>query len=85
MTYGKRYLNGLNLLLSGSFYDSRGQERLYFPEFNSPATNHGIAEDCDGDQYRQVFADLSYHGLTLEGAYGLRENYSHGLIWHHFQ
>jgi iron complex outermembrane receptor protein len=73
VTYSNRFRDGLELLLSGSFYDSRGHERLYFPEFDSPATNYGIAQDCDGDQYHQVFANLSYHGLALEGAYGWRK------------
>jgi outer membrane receptor for ferrienterochelin and colicins len=73
LTYSNRFRNGLEMLLSGSFYDSRGHERLYFPEFDSPATNHGIAQDCDGDQYRQVLAKISYQGLALEGAYGWRE------------
>jgi iron complex outermembrane receptor protein len=73
VTYSNRFQNGLEMLLSGSFYDSRGHERLYFPEFDSPATNHGIAEDCDQDQYRQVFANLAYHGFALQGAYGWRD------------
>jgi len=73
LTYSNRFRNSWDMLLSASFYDSRGHERLYFPEFDSPATNYGIARDCDGDQYRQVFAKLSHYGLTLEGAYGWRE------------
>ena len=73
VTYSNRFRDGLELLLSGSFYDSRGHEGLYFPEFDTPATNYGIAQHVDGDQYRQIFADLSYHGLTLEGAYGWRD------------
>ena len=73
VSYGHRFQNGLEMLLSGSFYDSRGHERLYFQEFDAPATNHGIAEDVDADQYRQVFANLSFHGLALQGAYGRRE------------
>ena len=73
LTYSNRFRDGLELLLSGSFYDSRGYERLYFPEFDSPATNYGIAQDCDGDQSRQVFGSLSYRGLQLEGVYGWRE------------
>jgi iron complex outermembrane receptor protein len=73
LTYSNRFRNGMEILLSGSFYDSRGHERLYFPEFNSPATNYGIAQNCDGDQSRQVFGSLSYRGLVLEGAYGWRE------------
>ena len=73
VSYGYRFHNGLEMLLSSSFYDSQGHERLYFPEFDSPVTNNGIAQDCDGDQYRQVFANLSYHGFALQGIYGWRK------------
>jgi outer membrane receptor for ferrienterochelin and colicins len=73
VSYGNRFRNGLEMLLSSSFYDSQGHQRLYFPEFDAPGTNHGIAHDVDGDQYRQVFANLSFHGLALQGVYGWRK------------
>lgn len=73
LTYSRRLKNDLQFLLSGSFYDSRGQERLYFPEYDSPATNYGIAQDCDGDEYGHLLASLSYHQLVLHAAYGWRE------------
>ena len=73
LTYGNQLQNGLEILLSGSFYDSRGHKQLYFPEYDSPATNYGIAQDCDGDRYRHAFLALSYRGLVLQGAYGWRD------------
>ena len=73
VTYTRKFRDSLEMLLSASFYDSRGQERLYFPEYDNPATNYGIARNCDGDQYRQVFASLTYHRLTLQGVYGWRD------------
>ncbi len=72
LTYGHQFENGLAMLLSGTYYDSHGQDRLYFKEFDTPRTNHGIAEDLDGDRFHQVFSKLSYSGFTLEGAYGSR-------------
>ena len=73
LTYGHQFEDGLAMLLSGTYYNSAGQDRLYFPEFNSPATNYGIVENADYDQSDQVFADLSFGKFRLEGLYGSRE------------
>ena len=72
LTYGHQFRDGLELMLSGSFYDSAGQN-LFFEEFNSPATNNGIAENCDYEESHQAFASLTYGGLRFEGLFGSRE------------
>jgi iron complex outermembrane receptor protein len=71
LSYGRRYENGAELLLSASRYHSRGQD-LFFPEFNTPATNNGIARNLDGDRYRSLFGKLAYEGFTLTSAYASR-------------
>jgi outer membrane receptor for ferrienterochelin and colicins len=58
VSYGRRFNNDFEFLLSGSFYDSQGQRNLFFPEFDSPATNNGIAVDADRDQAYSIFADV---------------------------
>ncbi len=73
VTYGGKFGRGWEVLLSGSFYDSHGQKRLYFKEFDTPETNHGIAQDCDHDKFVQAFANLSYRDLSLRAVYGLRD------------
>ncbi|HKX29447.1 MAG TPA: TonB-dependent receptor, partial [Blastocatellia bacterium] len=73
LSYGKEFGNGLELLLSGSYYNSRGQRRLYFKEFDDPATNHGLAENADTDRSTSLFANLSYRDFTARGVYGSRE------------
>jgi len=73
LTYGHRFKNGVDLLISGSYLDSRGPERLYFKEFDTPATNYGVARNADGSQSYRQFAKLSYRGFTLEGAYSSAE------------
>jgi iron complex outermembrane receptor protein len=65
VTYGNRFDSGLETLMSGSFYHSLGHNRLFFPEFDSPATNNGIAEHADGDQSYNVFGDLLYRDLDI--------------------
>lgn len=73
VTYGNKFKNGLELLLSTSFYGSDGPNQLYFSEFDSPATNHGIAHNVDDDAFRQVFGRASFRDFSLEGVYGTRE------------
>jgi outer membrane receptor protein involved in Fe transport len=72
LSYGKRYENGAELLLSASRYRSDGQD-LFFPEFNTPATNNGIAHNLDGDRYQRFFGKLAYAGFTLASAYSSRD------------
>jgi iron complex outermembrane receptor protein len=64
VTYGGRLDNGFETMLSGSFYNSQGQQ-LFFPEFNSPATNNGIAENADGDQAYRTFAEFLYKDFDI--------------------
>lgn len=73
LSYGSRYSNGAELLLSGSYYESEGDDRLYYSEFDDPATNNGIAENSDNDRYRSLFASVSLNDFTLEGAYVRRD------------
>ncbi|HEX4544994.1 MAG TPA: TonB-dependent receptor [Candidatus Acidoferrum sp.] len=65
MTYGGRRDNGFETLISGSFYNSEGHEQLFFPEFNSPATNNGIAQNADGDQSYSAFASFLYKDFDI--------------------
>jgi iron complex outermembrane receptor protein len=71
-TYGNRFGNGLEVLLSGTGFRSEGQN-LFFPEFNDPATNNGIAEKKDGDKFHSFFSSLVYRDFTFQAAYISRE------------
>jgi iron complex outermembrane receptor protein len=73
ISYGNKFSNGLELLLSGSFYDSHGQDQLFFKEFDNPATNNGIAMNANGEELHQFFASASWGGFTLHGVFGSRE------------
>lgn len=72
LTYGQAYKNGINLLLSTTIYDSAGVSKLFYPAYNTPAQNNGVAQNLDGDAYGNAFASLSYGDLTLEGAFNRR-------------
>src|SRR6202163_175319 len=73
ISYGNKFGNGLQLLLSSTFYDSHGHDRLFFKEFDTPATNNGIAVNADDDQFLQLFADLSWGRFRLHTVFGSRE------------
>jgi outer membrane receptor for ferrienterochelin and colicins len=73
LTYGKQLGEDLDVVLSASHFDSAGPRRLFFPEFDTPETNHGIAENADGEKAQSFYGRLTYHELTLSAAYTLRE------------
>lgn len=62
ITYGNRFDNGLDLLVSATKGDSEGQE-LYFKEFDDPATANGLVRNDDGSLsnvfLRAALGDLS--------------------------
>ena len=69
---GRRLANGVDLALSGTYEESDGVGRLYFPAFDTPATNNGIADGLDGEGLGQIYGRLDFNGLTVTGAYGSR-------------
>ncbi|MBS1816109.1 MAG: TonB-dependent receptor [Acidobacteria bacterium] len=72
ITYGGT-IAGVDAILSGSFYGSKGNKHLYYPEYDSPQTNNGIASHVDDDQALNLLATLSTHGLRFQAAYSDRE------------
>jgi len=71
VTYGKSFNNGIETLISGTYYDSSG-DRLFFKEFDTPANNNGITDHTDFDRFYKTLAKLSYGDFTLEGVYSSR-------------
>ena len=71
-TLGGTY-HGVDALLSGTIYDSAGPARLFFPAFDSPATDYGIAQDADRDSARNFYGSLHFRHFTLEAVGGTSE------------
>ena len=69
---GQRLANGADIAVSGTFEQSAGVDRLYFPAFDTPSTNHGIAEGLDGERLGQFYGQLRLKNFTFTGAYGNR-------------
>jgi len=62
----------LDGLASGSIFRSNGATKLYFPEFDSPVSNNGIAQNIDGDRYDHAFGMFRRGQLRVEGLFGIR-------------
>jgi iron complex outermembrane receptor protein len=71
-TLGHRLSNGMEVALSGTHEQSEGMGRLYFPEFDTPATNNGVAEGLDGGGVGQLYGRLDFRNLIVTAAYGSR-------------
>lgn len=71
VAYGHQLKNGMEFAFSGSVYRSEGKNQ-YFPEFDDPATNNGVAEGLDYDRYQRLFAKLGGEKLTATVAYSNR-------------
>jgi outer membrane receptor for ferrienterochelin and colicins len=69
---GHRLSNGVDYALSSTVERSDGVESLYFPEFDTPETNNGIAQGLDGQGFNQHYGRLAFGNFTVTGAYGRR-------------
>ncbi len=68
-SFGKKLDNGADILFSASHYDSQGNENLYFPEFDAPATHNGIAHDMDTERADRLFGRIQLDEFTLMGGF----------------
>ena len=68
-SYGTKYANGIETLMSGTFYQSGGKKNLYYAAYDAPETNNGIAENSDRDRSVSFFAKTTLRDLTLTAAY----------------
>ena len=73
VSYSKSFRNSARVLVSGSLYTSRGQQQLYFKEFDQPQTNFGIADGVDGDDSAHFLAKVAVGHFTFRALHGSRE------------
>ena len=72
LQWGTRLPYDGSALIAGSFSDSDGQT-LFFPEFDDPATNYGVARDADFDQSRTIMAKLKLSHFQFQTLAGTRK------------
>jgi outer membrane receptor for ferrienterochelin and colicins len=78
VSYGNRFKNGLETFVTGTFYDSQGYNKLYYPEFDqrnpshdTGSANNGLSIGSDGERDRKLmlktaFGDFSFQGLHFD-------------------
>lgn len=71
LSYGNKFANGTELLLSGSIMDSEGHRELSYPAFSS--TNNGVAKDADREGLNYYMGKLSFGDFTLTGGHQWRK------------
>ena len=85
LTYGSRFESGVEILLSGTYAESDGNSRLYYPEFDDPLTNNGVATDRDGERYYNLLAKISYEEFTFTAGKSSRKKFiptgSYGTVF----
>ncbi len=69
---GTALSKGPDLQLSASVSNRDGRDE-YFPEFDDPQTNYGLAESADRDRSGHVQGSLKYGGFTLHGMASARD------------
>ncbi|HEV2341561.1 MAG TPA: TonB-dependent receptor [Candidatus Acidoferrales bacterium] len=72
VSYGYDPLHGPEMLFSASYYGSHGNQDLFFPQYNSPATNNGVFVDGDRDRYYNLFSSVQYRDFSFQAAFGWR-------------
>src|SRR6185503_4563923 len=64
-TVGRRLSDKVDFALSSTVEQSDGVERLYFPAFDTPSTNNGVAEGLDGQKFGQHYGRLKVGAFTF--------------------
>ncbi len=65
ISVGKRFNNGIEAFVTGTFYESEGFNRLFYKEFESQ--NNGLSIGNDGEQSRKLMAKLAYGDFSFQG------------------
>ncbi len=79
-TFGREFSWGGDVLVTGSWTDVSGTD-LYFPEYDSPLTNSGVAEDLNWTKSYGVFGRARFRDLRFAaGATSLKKGIPTGAF-----
>ena len=68
-SYGRTFANDLDVLVSATYSDGEGRN-LYYPEFDAPLTNNGVASGVDHEGFHKILVaaskgDFSFQANTV--------------------
>ncbi len=63
---GREFRSGLEIMASGTWSDAVGTD-VYFPEWDDPLTNQGVASDLDWDESLGLVTSVKYGDLRFLG------------------
>jgi len=74
-SYGRTFANNLDVLASATYSDGSGRD-LYYPEFDAPLTNNGVAKGVDHESFHKILVtaskgDFSFQANTVSREKGL--------------
>lgn len=69
---GHVFTNGIDVFASGSVLDLDGNQDLFYPAFDDPSTNRGVAHNADAERAYNLFASARWGRLTMQGGVNYR-------------
>lgn len=81
VSHGAQWDNGVETLVSVS-RGWNGGENIYFPNYDTPENNNGVAEKYDNEGYERLFSRLSYKGFTAQFAFSASSKQSGAGDYH---
>jgi iron complex outermembrane receptor protein len=64
--FGKAFASGVAVAANVNWHESNGRN-LYYPEFDAPETNHGVAKGRDFENFASAMATLTWGPLKVWG------------------
>jgi len=71
-SFGRELAGGADLALSGTYERRNGVGNLYFPAFDAPGTNGGVAQNLDGEHVGELYGRVKLRDFSLTAVYGRR-------------
>lgn len=71
-SYGRTFANDLDLLVSATYSDGAGRS-LFYPEYNAPLTNNGLASGVDHEGFHKLLVTASKGDFSFQASNVSRE------------